>query len=213
MRRRKSDQRNVDIVIDLPTKVWWSTEIRIWGLAAAAVLGIVSFAATWAQTRWQAELSQQKDETSKRERLQAEERIAAAQADAARASEQAALAAERTAEMRAKNLALEAALSPRWMEQNLSALALHNFAGTMYDVASPNDFEPKRTASQIKFMLKQAGWTRTPLPDPIIFLDGITVRINAFPVPRAGSDQTTIAAADALAWISTARNSDNTSLR
>ena len=154
MRRRKSDQRNVDIVIDLPTKVWWSTEIRIWGLAAAAVLGIVSFAATWAQTRWQAELSQQKDETSKRERLQAEERIAAAQADAARASEQAALAAERTAEMRAKNLALEAALSPRWMEQNLSALALHNFAGTMYDVASPNDFEPKRTASQIKFMLR-----------------------------------------------------------
>jgi len=79
-------------MVDLPTKVWWATEIRVWGLAAAALLAVISFAATWAQTRWQTELSAQKEGLAKRDRLMAEERIATAQAIAAHAGEQVALA-------------------------------------------------------------------------------------------------------------------------
>jgi hypothetical protein len=86
------DKPKASPMVDLPTKVWWATEIRIWGLAAAALLAVISFAATWAQTRWQTELSAQKEGLAKRDRLMAEERIATAQAIAAHAGEQVALA-------------------------------------------------------------------------------------------------------------------------
>jgi hypothetical protein len=49
-------------------------------------------------------------------------------------------------ELRAKNLDMEAAVSPRVLEQGLTSSALKHFAGTPFLVVSPTDFEPKRTA-------------------------------------------------------------------
>jgi hypothetical protein len=37
--------------MDLQTKISWATGVRTWGLAIAAILGIISFASTWAQKR------------------------------------------------------------------------------------------------------------------------------------------------------------------
>ena len=80
--------------------------------------------------------------------------------------------------MKAKNIALEAAVSPRILEQGLTAEALSRFAGMPFVVVSPSDFEPKRTAGQIEFMLLQAKWTRfTPLRHPFAFFDGVSIHI------------------------------------
>jgi hypothetical protein len=59
--------------MDLPTKVYWATEVRNWTLAAVAILAVVSFAAALVQTRWQRELSEQKEiEARERERASQE---------------------------------------------------------------------------------------------------------------------------------------------
>jgi hypothetical protein len=130
--------------------------------------------------------------------------VARIQYDTAQANERAAQANERAAQLekeateaRAKNLAFEAALSPRWLEQDLSAKALNKYAGTRYSVISPDDFEPKRTANQIKFMLKRAGWIREtePLPEVHVFQDGITVQLNQFSGPYGRLDEGTFEAA------------------
>jgi|SRR5580704_11078636 hypothetical protein len=82
-------------------------------------------------------------------------------------------------ELRAKNLLFEAAISPRILEQAITAGALSRFAGLPFVVVSPSDFEPKRTAGQIRFMLLQANWTRftEPLRHPFTFFDGVTVHV------------------------------------
>lgn len=83
-----------------------------------------------------------------------------------------------TEELRSKNLDFESAISPRILEQGLSAKALSRFSGTQFVVISPNDFEPRRTAGQIRFMLLQANWTRYvgPLAGQLFsFSDGVVV--------------------------------------
>ncbi|MGB6176294.1 MAG: hypothetical protein WBF43_08135 [Methylocella sp.] len=82
-------------------------------------------------------------------------------------------------ELRAKNLLFEAAISPRILEQGLTAEELSRFAGLPFVVVSPSDFEPKRTAGQIRFMLLQANWTRfvEPPRHPFAFPDGVTVHV------------------------------------
>jgi hypothetical protein len=86
---------------------------------------------------------------------------------------------ERTEELRKKNLAFEAAISPRHLEQMQTAEALSRFAGLPFVVVSPSDFEPKRTAGYIRFMLLQANWTQftEPLTHPFAFFDGVTVHV------------------------------------
>jgi hypothetical protein len=82
-------------------------------------------------------------------------------------------------ELRAKNLAIEAAVSPRILEQRLTAEALSSFAEVPFVVVSPSDFEPKRTAGQIRFILLQANWTRftEPIRHSFAFSDGVTVHV------------------------------------
>jgi hypothetical protein len=61
--------------------------------------------------------------------------------------------AKETEELKAKNLAFEEAISPRILEQHLTANKLESFSDIYVRVVSPSDFEPKRTAGQIRFML------------------------------------------------------------
>lgn len=81
--------------------------------------------------------------------------------------------------LRQKNLDMEAAVSPRIIEQNLTAEALKKWAGVPFVVINPSDFEPKRTAGQIRFIVEQAKWTRftEPLPHPFNFPDGVAVHV------------------------------------
>lgn len=82
--------------------------------------------------------------------------------------------------LRTQNLDLERAISPRILEQTLTAKALSKFAGIPFVVVSTPDFEPKRAAGQIRFMLDQAKWIRFTAPlnlPPYVFFDGVVVSV------------------------------------
>lgn len=110
-------------------------------------------------------------------RKESGEKVAVLELETANAKTEAVKATEATEILRAKNLDLEATISPRILEQNLTAQALKLFAGMSFFVASPTDFEPKRTAGQIRFMLVQAGWMllRVTPPRPFPFFDGVVI--------------------------------------
>ncbi len=99
--------------MDLPSKVYWATEVRIWTLALAAVLAALSFASTWAQTRWQSELSDQKDQAARERERQSNERIALAQRDAATAKERTAALEVQAEELKKENAELTQRLAWR----------------------------------------------------------------------------------------------------
>jgi hypothetical protein len=82
-----------------------------------------------------------------------------------------------TEELRAKNLELEKAVSPRILEQGLTSHKLKRFADVEVLVVSPSDFEPKRTAGQIRAMLNMAGWKRFSgtLNQRYPFFDGVVI--------------------------------------
>lgn len=106
--------------------------------------------------------------------------------------------AERETEvLRATNLELEKAISPRTLEQSVSANILSRFAGIPFVVISPADFEPKRTAGQIRFTLLQAKWVRFTEPldlGEFKFFDGVTIHVVGIP----NSDDPAQRAADTL---------------
>jgi hypothetical protein len=89
----------------------------------------------------------------------------------------------RTERLRKKNADLELAVSPRVLEQGLTAKALSRFNGLEFLVLSPSDFEPRRTAGQIRWMLYEAKWTRPSEPIfvlPPAFHEGVTVHVMGF---------------------------------
>lgn len=96
---------------------------------------------------------------------------------AAEANARAADALLKQEELRQLNLGLQEAVSPRWLEQVRTAESLKPFAGIAFKVASPTDFEPRRAAGQIRFMLARAGWINAPFDPPgrYPFSDGITI--------------------------------------
>jgi hypothetical protein len=57
-----------------------------------------------------------------------------------------------------KIIALDEALMPRLLEQNLTAERLSKFKGLPFVIISTPESEPKNTAGEIRFMLRQAGW-------------------------------------------------------
>jgi hypothetical protein len=80
--------------------------------------------------------------------------------------------------LRQSNLEMERAISPRILEQGATAERLKPFADVSFVVISPIDFESKRTAGQIRFILDQAGWKRFADPPPqesFSFFDGVTL--------------------------------------
>ena len=83
-----------------------------------------------------------------------------------------------TETLRQANLTMEAAVSPRNLEEGLTFAALRQFSDIAVLVVSPSDFEPKRTAGYIRFMLNMAGWKRfTGLIRPLPFFDGVIVHV------------------------------------
>lgn len=82
--------------------------------------------------------------------------------------------------LRGQNLELEKAVSPRRIKQLAAAEILSRFAGVPFVVISPSDFEPKRTAGYIQFVLLQAKWvqfTEQLNMSQFSFFDGIIVHI------------------------------------
>jgi hypothetical protein len=104
-----------------------------------------------------------------------------------------------TEQLRKARLELERAVSPRILEQGLTAQSLRRFSDTLFLVLSPADFEPRRTAGQIRFMLRHANWK--PFTDPVQalgspFRDGVEVGLW-----RTMFDERARAAANALVSI------------
>jgi hypothetical protein len=79
------------------------------------------------------------------------------------------------------NIAMEEAVSPRVVEQALTAEKLKPFAYVSVAVISPSDFEPRRAAGQIRFMLNVAGWKRIEEPKgkTFAFFSGVVVHATA----------------------------------
>jgi hypothetical protein len=104
-----------------------------------------------------------------------------AELEAGRANESAAKLEKESEVLRGQNLELEKAISPRVLEEQTTAQALSSFPGVQFVVISPSDFEPKRTAGQIRFMLDQAKWIRYTAPlflgYQIAFFDGVRVHV------------------------------------
>jgi hypothetical protein len=99
--------------------------------------------------------------------------------DDARTEEIARLTTEAEA-LRNQNLELEKAVSPRVLEQTTTAKVLSQFAGVPFVVISPADFEPRRTAGQIRWVLDKAKWVRFTEPLNLAqfpFFDGVSVHV------------------------------------
>lgn len=110
---------------------------------------------------------------------------------------EAARMAKQAEELRQKNIDMEAAVAPRILEQGLTSAALRAFTGTPFIVVSPQDFEPKRAAGQIRAMLSMSKWkkfTESIGPQHYPFFDGVVVHI-------LGNGKRVGAAADALVGI------------
>jgi hypothetical protein len=159
--------------LSLETKLWLASEVRIWALAAAAVLAIVSFGATWAQTRWQTESAALKEEAARIREAELQARVAEASAAAASANQGAAKANERAAgleneaaQARAEQERLKAQLAWRTISpgqlQHLSA-ALSMAPGKSVTLAyTANDPEALFLAIQISRAFEQAHWKIRP---------------------------------------------------
>jgi hypothetical protein len=95
----------------------------------------------------------------------------------AETNERAAKLANKTEQLKAKNLEFESAISPRILEQTITAKKLEPFSDISFRVVSPSDFEPKRTAGQIRFMLRQAKWQKfsCTITMPLRFSEGVSV--------------------------------------
>lgn len=156
--------------------VWWNDTANV-VLIISLIVGVL---ATFVIVR----TSSTKEEFLKRD-------LSEATTEAAKATEGVALAHERTAQaevriaeaqretekLREKNIALERAVSPRILEQHLTGESLKSFANAEVAVISLSDFEPRRTAGQIRFMLRsEAGWKNFSgaLPSTVFF-DGVVI--------------------------------------
>jgi hypothetical protein len=105
-------------------------------------------------------------------RRRSNEQLASAQADAAKAN-------KATEELRQRNLELEQAVAPRFLEQGRSSIALKPFAGAKVLLSSVPDFEPRRFIRQLSAMFGMAEWQWAfQLPDENV-MDGIEVEFVA----------------------------------
>jgi hypothetical protein len=141
--------------------VWLANEVRIWGLAITAILGAVSFVATWTHSRWQAELSGQREAQAKEIQRASDERIAVAQADAANANERAASLANEASQARLEQEKLKAQLAWRVLSPQSTAtieqrLSQQPASINIEHVA--NDPEALYLAIQVANIFGKANW-------------------------------------------------------
>lgn len=193
--------------LPLETKVWLASEIRIWGLAAAAILAFISFGATWAQTRLQAQLSEQKEEASNQRDRKSQERIAHAQAEAAEANARAAEATRLTEQERLARVKIEGRLADRALSDvqfTTISNELRPFAGQEYEITTFWDLrEPMAISNRISHALTSGGWKYVK-PDKGRWLIGGLEGVEIYVHPDA--NERTKGAADALFKSLTAAN-------
>jgi len=158
--------------MDLPTKVWLANEIRIWGLAAAAIVAAISFAAGWKHTRWQAELTAANEKVAQDKQRDSNEKISqlnrdtvrlSAEADASRAEIAKANegAAKASAEALKAKLDLEKFRAPRVLTSEQQAIIVRELKGKISEinVVSKADVESREYRFQFTMLLRTAGLT------------------------------------------------------
>ncbi len=129
----------------------------------------------------QNELIKAKDEHLVIDLKEKDLKISEANERASNADKIAADAKLETEKLRDKNISLEMAVSPRILEQGLTGESLKPFANAEISVISLPDFEPRRTAGQIRFMLRSvAGWKKFSgsLSHPMAFFDGVVIHVG-----------------------------------
>jgi hypothetical protein len=144
-------------MLDLPTKVWLANEIRIWGIAVTGIVGVISFAATWTHSRWQAELATQKEEAAVRLQRESDERIANATAEAAKAN-------ARTAEAQLQLEQIKRQVGPRIIPEDVFLKELEGrIAPKIVKIWFSEDaVDGSQLASQLGSLLDKAKWTLSP---------------------------------------------------
>ena len=111
----------------------------------------------------------------------AEERAGRANEAAAKANLHALKLDAQTEKLRSDNIALEFALSPRFIgEQSSIAKELARFGPIKYKIEAEPDLECHRLAGQIDAALRMAKWVPMPYThsDDTFFPDGVSVRVD-----------------------------------
>lgn len=168
--------------MDLQSKVWLANEVRIWGLAVTALVGLISFAATWTHSRWQSELAAQKEEVASKLQRESDERIADAQARAAEANQKA--EEERLARVRIEQRLADRNLSDEQFATVVEKLKA--FVGQQYRVVTFWDLrEPMAISNRISRAITAAGWEYLQLgPGGGILLGGLA-GVHVYVHPQA----------------------------
>ncbi|MFZ1774902.1 MAG: hypothetical protein WAT78_13210 [Rhizobiaceae bacterium] len=163
--------------MDLPTKVWLANEIRIWGLAVTATIGVVSFIATWTHSRWNAELSSLREDAAIAAKQESDERIAEANTRAAEANQKA--EAERLERLKIEDRLADRSLNAEQTTQLVGKMKA--FKGQEYKVTTFWDSrEPLALANIIHRALTQAEWKYIPHGEGGSFLLGMKDGIEVF---------------------------------
>src|SRR5262249_5020482 len=177
-------------MLDIPPETWlsWANATRIWGLAIAAIAGVVSLIASIAQNNFQTIVSAKKDEALRVFQAESQERIAAANTQAAEANARAAEANEKAEQERLGRLKIEEKIAPRWLstqQQQELGDRLSQFRGIAAQMwifpAGTADTSP--LANLLAEIFKSAGW----FPERAISVAGQAnpgIRVS----PRAGTD-------------------------
>lgn len=201
------DMNNIEsltsLVQQLNASVTLWNDLRYFCVGATALFTVLSFLTFWVSGNKATLLSENKDrlqtlltnkaKTESEEKItsvkaDAEKQIALLNAEALNAKSEIAEAKLETEKLRDKNLSLEMAVSPRILEQRLTGESLKSFANAEVSVISLPDFEPRRTAGQIRFMLRSiAGWKKFSgsLPHPMAFFDGVVIHVGMSEYARA----------------------------
>jgi hypothetical protein len=168
--------------LPLETKVWLASEIRIWTLLAAAVLAGISLWATSRQTRWQTELTNQKDEAARIRDKKAQERIAHAEAIAATANENAALLQKEAAQAKLELEKIRGQIVARTLSDEQAAIISDNLKGLPFKItlsALTNDPEAMQFAGQIQKAMAAAGFN-VEVQSTIVFSSKPVVGIKIY---------------------------------
>ena len=156
--------------MDLPTKVWLANEIRIWGTAVTALFGVITFLAMWNHCRWQTEFATQKEDAAKIVQQESNQKIAAAQTDAAKANERAAELTNEAAQARLETEKLKRQLAWRLSEAQFDTIVRGLIGLNLKDSLSGIANDPKSMlfANDIQRAMRAAGFP-TDVQSSVLF--------------------------------------------
>lgn len=161
---------------NIPPETWlfWVNIARIWGLAIAAIAGVISLVAGITQHNLQAVVSAKKDEALRIFQAESQERIALANASAAEANARAAEAIEKAEQERLARVKIEERIAWRRLSKDQQAKIgsqLRRFSGETTSVwFNQGDIEGSTFASDIASALKEAQWNLIGPPSSLATL-------------------------------------------